>query len=206
MQFIRTKRWTSVRILRYVRYVQATDERVTDRVGTISLIPDVPEEIPASVAARMSPEERAETLMMLEDIRAKRPAVLLRFATEAATAAMREVAAAAAPGLSLRSEDADSLRAAVDEVAAAFPGTLAVTSEHDLVAGALEAVNALVDGIQDGLGVDHKRADELQMQLELIGNLLGEARASGSGAQLIPGTRAHDHQEATVNRGEPWPP
>lgn len=177
MQFKLNKSWTSVSIHRYVGYDRAKAHSKVEQVAVIPLFPEVPEEIPVSVAALLSYDQQVETLAELDTIRLSRPGHLLEYAIAQATKALRNVVVAASPGLDIRAAAAvEGLRAAAADVAQALtmprealtPVAKSTSAELGLVGAALAAVNALVDANRDGLDISREDATELQQQLELI--------------------------------------
>ena len=121
MQFKVNRGWTSVRILRYLENDKGKKHSVVECVGSIPLVPEVPEAIPESVLARMTPAQQDETRTKLDAIRAKRPAFVLERAATEATLALGEVIMAARPGLILQAYAGDGLRTALVEVSNALP-------------------------------------------------------------------------------------
>lgn len=146
MQFKVNKGWTCVRILRYLENDKVKRHSVVECLGSIPLAPELPEAIPESVLARMTPAQQDETRTKLGAIRAKRPAFVLERAAVEATLALGEVLMAARPGLTLQAYAADGLRTALVEVSNALPdlypasGTVALSpsKSQDSVGAAMK--------------------------------------------------------------------
>lgn len=146
------------------------------QLGSIALLPEVPREIPAELASKLTEQQQSQVMAKLSALYVRQIEDREAALPGTALSTVRALATAVQAGLTVEDAVAAQLRTAVSIILGGPPVRVPARATTSPIRGALESVNALIDAKMRGDAIELNDADELEIALDLAGEVLAELR------------------------------